>query len=150
GAGRLHVIDAVSAGYHALERRGDESTHEAGIRSDVYRRHTNDRDVAAWVLANGERSNRLKSRDQNHQIDHDRENGAFHEQIGKFHILSGGLAPPRTPFAVACGASMTRAVSAGAPWRAWPLFLNGPRLAATGCCPAEPRCSPEQPHRYAA
>ena len=34
-ARRLEVVDAVRAGDDALERRGDESAHEIGIRADV-------------------------------------------------------------------------------------------------------------------
>ena len=50
GTRRLHVVDAVGAGNHPLERRGDEPAYEIGIRPDVDRRHPDDRDVAARIL----------------------------------------------------------------------------------------------------
>ncbi len=65
GAGRLHVVDAVGAGDHALQRRGDESAHQVGIRADVHRGDLNEGNVAAGILPDAQRADRLKAGDQN-------------------------------------------------------------------------------------
>jgi len=90
-ARRLHVIDAVGARDHALERRGDEAAHEIGVGADVDRGHADHRDVAARILAHAQRANRLQPGDQNHQVDDDRENGPLDEQVGESHQLFSGF-----------------------------------------------------------
>ena len=84
-AGRLHVVDAVSAGNHAFERRRDETAHEIGVRAHVDGRDIHDRDVAAWVLPDAQRANGLQSRDEDDEIDDDREDRSFDEEIGELH-----------------------------------------------------------------
>ena len=84
-AGRLHIVDAIRAGDHALERRRDESANEVGIRTHVHRADLDDRNVAARILPDAERANRLEPRDQNDQIDDDRQHGTFDEQISETH-----------------------------------------------------------------
>ena len=90
-ARRLHVVDAVGAGDDALERRRDEPAHEVGVRAHVDRGHTDHRDVAAWILPDAQRADRLQARDQDDQIDDDRENRPPDEQIGEAHQLSSGF-----------------------------------------------------------
>ena len=78
-AGRLHVIDAVGARDDALERRRDEAAHQVCVRADVRRRHAHDRDVAARVLPDAQRADRLQPRDEDDKVDDDREDGTFDE-----------------------------------------------------------------------
>ena len=85
GARRLHVVDAVGAGDDALERRRDEPPHEVRVRAYVDRRDPDDRDVAARVLPDAERANGLQPRDENDQIDDNRENRPLDEEIGEPH-----------------------------------------------------------------
>ena len=68
-----------------LERRRDEAAHEIRVRADVDRRHADDGDVAARILPDAQRADRLQTGDQNHQGDDDRKNGPFDEEIGKAH-----------------------------------------------------------------
>src|SRR5262249_1787396 len=91
GARRLHVIDAVGTRDHALERGGDEAPHEVGVRADVDGRDRDDGRVAPRVLADGERADRLQPRDQDHEVDADREDRPLDEEVGEFHQLSSGL-----------------------------------------------------------
>ncbi len=90
-ARRLHVIDAVGAGDHPLERRRDEAADEVGIRADVRRRDADDRDIAARVLADAQGADRLEAGDQNHQADDDREHRAPDEDVGEPHQLFSGF-----------------------------------------------------------
>ncbi len=90
-ARRLHVVDAVGAGDHALERRRDEAAHEVGVRADVDRRHADDGDVAARVLPDAQRADRLQPRDQDDEVDDDREDRPLDEEIGELHQLFSGL-----------------------------------------------------------
>ena len=90
-ARRLHVVDAVGAGDHALERRGDEAAHEVGVGADVRRRDADDRDVAARILADAERADRLQPGDEDHQIDDDRQDRPSDEEIGELHQLFSGF-----------------------------------------------------------
>ena len=78
-ARRFHVVDAVGAGDHALERRRDETAHEIRIRAHIHRRDANDRDVAARILPDAERTDRLQSRDEDDQVDDDREDRPLDE-----------------------------------------------------------------------
>ena len=82
-ARRLHVVDAVGAGDHALERRGDEAAHQVGVRADVDRRDPDDGDVAARILPDAERADRLQPGDQDDEVDDDREDRPFDEQVGE-------------------------------------------------------------------
>ena len=84
-ARRLHVVDAVGAGDHALERRRDEAAHQVGVRADVGRRDADDRDVAARVLPDAQRADRLQAGDQDDQVDDDRQDRPLDEEIGEPH-----------------------------------------------------------------
>ena len=90
-ARRLHVVDAVGAGDDALERRGDEAAHQVGVGADVDRRDADDGDVAARILADAQRADRLQPGDQDHQVDDDREDRPLDEEIGELHQLSSGF-----------------------------------------------------------
>src|SRR4029078_8983159 len=85
GAGRLHDVDAVRAGDDALERRRDEAADQVGVGADVGGRDADDGDVAARVLADAERADRLQAGDQDHQVDDDGEDGTFDEEICEAH-----------------------------------------------------------------
>ena len=85
GARRLHVVDAVGAGNHTLERRRNKSANQIGVRANVDRRDLDFCDVAAGILANAERTNRLQARDQDHQIDNDRKDWPLYEEICNLH-----------------------------------------------------------------
>ena len=67
-ARRLDVVDAVGARDHALERRGDEAAHQVGVGADVERRHLDDGDVAARILAHVQRADRLQPGDQDDRL----------------------------------------------------------------------------------
>jgi hypothetical protein len=58
-ARRLHVVDPVGARDDPLERRGDEAAYEVRVRTDVRGGHLDNRDIAARILPDAERSNRL-------------------------------------------------------------------------------------------
>ena len=90
-AGRLHVVDAVGAGDDPLERRRDESAHEIGVRADVDRRHLDDGDVAARILPDAQRADRLQAGDQDDQVDDDRQHRPLDEKVGELHQLFSGL-----------------------------------------------------------
>ena len=81
----FHVVDAVRAGDDALERRGDEPAHEIGVGADIGRRDADDRDVAARILANTERPDRLQAGDQDDQVDDDGQDGPLDEEIREPH-----------------------------------------------------------------
>ena len=84
-AGRLDVVDAVSAGDDPLERRRNEAADEVGVRAHVDGRHLDDRDVAARELPHGERPDGLQSGDQDDEVDDDREDRTLDEEVGEFH-----------------------------------------------------------------
>ena len=84
-ARRFHVVDAVGAGDHALERRRDEPAHEIRVRSHVHGRHRDHGDVAARVLPYAQRTDGLQAGDQDDQADHHREHRPPDEQVGKLH-----------------------------------------------------------------
>ena len=90
-ARRLHVVDAVGAGDDALERRRDEPAHEIGVRADVGGRDAHDRDVAARILPDAQRADRLQAGDQDDQVDDDREDRPLDEKIGELHQLFSGF-----------------------------------------------------------
>ena len=120
-ARRLHVVDAVGAGDHALERRRDEAAHEIGVRADVGGRHLDDRDVAARVLPHAQRADRLQPGDQDHQVDDDRQDRPLDEEIGELHQLSSG-------FGVGLFAGCTLLLT----WTAAPLrSLNTPEVTTS-------------------
>ena len=87
-ARRFEIINAVSAGDHALQWRGDESTHQIGVGPNVSGGDADDGNVAARILTHRERADRLQPRDQDDQTDYDGENGSLDEQIGQFHQRS--------------------------------------------------------------
>src|SRR5262249_10876201 len=91
GAGRFHVVDAISAGDHAFERRRDEAAYEIGVGAHVRGRHGDDRDIAAWILPDTQRADRLESCDEDDQVDDDREDRSLDEQIGELHQLFSGF-----------------------------------------------------------
>ena len=78
-AGRLHVVDAVGARDDALERRRDETAHEVCIRADIRRRHANDGNIAPRILPDAQRADRLQPRDEDDEVDDDREDGSSDE-----------------------------------------------------------------------
>ena len=88
---RLDVVDAVGARDDALERRGDEAAHEVGVRADVDGRHRDDGDVAARILPHAQRADRLQPRDQDDEVDDDREDRPPDEEVGELHQLSSGF-----------------------------------------------------------
>ena len=90
-ARRFHVVDAVGAGDDALERRRDEAAHEVRVRADVGGRDADDRDVAARILPDAQRADRLQPRDEDDQVDDDREDRPFDEEIGELHQLFSGF-----------------------------------------------------------
>ena len=90
-ARRLHVVDAVGAGDDALERRRDESAHQIGVGADVGRRDADDRDVAARILPDAQRADRLQPGDQDDQVDDDRQDRPLDEEIGELHQLFSGF-----------------------------------------------------------
>ena len=90
GARRLEVVDAVRPGDHPLERRGDETADEIGAGADVGGRHLDDRDVAARILPHGEGPDGLQARDQDDQIDDDRQDRPTDEEIRELHHPSSG------------------------------------------------------------
>src|SRR5581483_10591920 len=93
-AGRLHVVDPVSAGDHALERSRDEASYQVSVGADVRRRDLDDCDVAARILTHAQRSDRLQPGNQDHQIDDDCKDRPFDKQISEFHRLPSVLAHP--------------------------------------------------------
>ena len=116
-ARRLHVVDAVGAGDHALERRRDEAAHEVGVRADVHGRDPDDRDVAARILPDAQRADRLQAGDQDDQVDDDRQDRPLDEQIGELHLSC----PP------ASGAGLFAGCTLLLTWTAAPLrSLNTP------------------------
>jgi hypothetical protein len=78
-ARRLHVVDAVGAGDDPLERGGDEAADKIGIRADIDGRDPDDRDVAARILADAERADRLETSQENDQVHDDREDRSCEE-----------------------------------------------------------------------
>ncbi len=87
----LDVVDAVGAGDDALERRGDEATHQVGVGADVRGRDRDHRHVAARELAHARGADRLQPRDEDDEVDDDRENRPPDEEVGQPHQLSSGL-----------------------------------------------------------
>src|SRR5690242_13536917 len=84
---RFHVVNAVCAGDHALQRRGDESAHQVRIGSHIHGRNLHNRNVAPRVLPHAQGTDCLKARNQNHQIHDDCENRPLDEQIGELHLI---------------------------------------------------------------
>ena len=91
GARRLHVVDAIGTRDHALERRRDKSANQVSVRADVGRRDFDDCDVAARVLTNTKRTNRLQAGNQDHEVDDDRKDRPFYKEIRKLHLAILGL-----------------------------------------------------------
>ena len=84
-ARRLHVVDAVGAGDHALQRSRDKPANQVRVGTHVNRRDLHYCNVTAWILPHAQRADGLQAGDQNHQIDHDREDRTLDEKIRKFH-----------------------------------------------------------------
>src|SRR5262249_55019689 len=78
-AGRLHVVDAIGAGNDTLEWGGDEPTDQVCVGANVHSCDLNLRDVAARILAHTERTDRLQTRNQDHQIDADCKNRSLYK-----------------------------------------------------------------------
>ena len=81
----LDVIDPLGRRDDAFQRRGDVAADEVGVGADVGGGDLDDRDVAPRVLADVQDMDRLKPRQQDDQIDHERQHGAPDEEIGEFH-----------------------------------------------------------------
>src|SRR5262249_33965935 len=90
-ARRLHVIDAVRARDHALERRRDEPANEIGVRADIRGRDGDDGDVAPRVLPHAQGPDRLHAGDQDDEVDDDGQNRPLDEQIGELHYRFSGV-----------------------------------------------------------
>ena len=75
--------------YHVVAL--DEAADEIRVGADVDRGHADHRDVAARVLPDGERADRLEPRDENDQADNDCQDGPPDEQIRELHQLFSGL-----------------------------------------------------------
>src|SRR4029079_376417 len=67
-------------------------TTAMSLRGD---RRSRDGDVAARVLADAERADRLQPRDQDHEVDDDGEDRPPDEEIGEFHQLFFGVGAGR-------------------------------------------------------
>ena len=70
----------------AMERsiaRGDETAHDIGARADVNSRDRHRGVFTPRILADAERPPRLQARNDDHDIDHDRQNRPAHKKIGK-------------------------------------------------------------------
>ena len=89
--GRITAIDAVGAGDHPLERRGDEAADEIGVGTNVHRGHADHRDVAARVLAHAQRTDRLQPRDEDDEVDDDGEDRPPDEEIREAHHRFSGV-----------------------------------------------------------
>ena len=73
----------------AIERsiaRGDETAHDVGARADVDSRDDDGGVFTSRILADAERPPRLQARDDDHDVDHDRQDRTTHKNVGKcFH-----------------------------------------------------------------
>ena len=79
------VIDPAAAATARLDRGGDNPRTRSAWRR---RRscHGDWRQVAAWILADVERRDRLQARNQNHETDDQGENRPAYKEIGEtFH-----------------------------------------------------------------
>ena len=85
---RLDVFDSVGGGDHALERRGDEAPHQIGGGADVGGGDGDGRVLAARVLAHVQRADGLHARDDDQEIDDDREDRPPDEEIGESHAYA--------------------------------------------------------------
>ena len=85
-AGRLDIVDAVSAGNNPFERRSNETANEVCISPDVGRRDGDDGAIAPRILPNVEQFDRLKTGEQNNQVQHNGDDRTFDKKIGEFHI----------------------------------------------------------------
>ncbi len=134
GAGRFDEIDPVGAGNDALERRRDEAAHEVGVRADVGRRHGDVGKVAARVLPDAQRTDRLQTGDEDHQADDHRQDGAADEEVCEFHVVPRVLLYRPKVWSVGCGPSGLRSY-----WVARLLSCWGARWLATS---AQQPCNP--------
>ena len=82
-AARLDVINAVGGGDGPLQRRGDEAAHQVRAGAHIDGGDGHRRVVAARVLPDDERADRLEPGDQDDQVDHQREHGPADEEIGE-------------------------------------------------------------------
>ena len=85
GALRLDVIDAVGGRDGALQRGGDESAHQIGVGADIDGGDGDHRVLAAGILADIERADRLQPGNDDHEVDHQCEDGTADKKIGEFH-----------------------------------------------------------------
>ena len=113
----MDVIDAVGGRNGALQGGRDEPAHEFGIRADVDGRDGDDRVLAAGILTNVERTERLQASDDDHEADHHRENGAADEKVGEFH--SDGVVIRQ--LSSGSGLSLNSGVTALSTTTDWPL-----------------------------
>src|SRR5205823_2180152 len=66
---RLQVVDSVGGGDHALERRRDEAPHQVSVGADVGGGDGDGRVLAARILADVERADRLNAGDHDDEVD---------------------------------------------------------------------------------
>ena len=78
----LHVLDAVGGGDGPLQRRGDKTPHQFGVGADINGGDGNCRILAAGILANIQGADGLQAGDDDHQIDHQCQDGTPDEEIG--------------------------------------------------------------------
>ena len=94
---RLDVVDAVGGGDDALERRRDEAAHEVGVRAHVDGGDGDGGVLAARVLADVQRADRLHAGDHDDEVHDDRDDRAADEEVGELHgafSRSGVTGPP--------------------------------------------------------
>src|SRR6266567_3713706 len=65
-ARRLHVIDAVGARDHTLQRGGDEAANQVRVGAHVHRRDLHHRDITTRILTDAQRTYRLQTCNQDY------------------------------------------------------------------------------------
>ena len=91
GTRRLHVVDPVRAGNHALQGRGNEAADQIRVGAHVNRRNLHHRDIAARILTHAERTDGLQPGNQDYQADDNREDWPLDKEVSKFHLAILGL-----------------------------------------------------------
>ena len=97
GARRLHVVDPVGARDDPFEGSRDEAPDEVGVGADVRGRHPDHGDVAARILADAQGADGLQARDEDDEVDDDREDRSPDEEVGELHQLSSGRGAASLP-----------------------------------------------------
>ncbi len=83
--GRGHVVDALGGGDRLLDRRGDEALDQVRGRAGIDGRDVDDRVRQLRILPDRQHHRRAQADQQDQQADHDRQDRAFDENIGKAH-----------------------------------------------------------------